>query len=292
MKNNKGISLISVIIAILLIAILVVLIWVGMVIKSQAEENKNKDNSSNIAVKNDNENSLLSMDLDDLVYDAEYDKEDTNIGKITYYPNLLKNDIWVVDYDNPVIIKLSDMQYPYIDLDSLDAQKANNEIKDKYREYKDSFTLYKERMNEGPTPYFIDEIINENFSKYNKYKYKNILSVIIKETAHWNNEIYDYTTWTFDLETQKIISFEEICKELGYNENEIRQQVEKQVKNKLLEYSDFNDEWNIYHALDNTMEKYDNLKKYFIDNAGYLNIIVDTEVPFEREHYEFIYTIK
>jgi len=298
MKNNKGISLISVIIAILLMAILVVLIWVGIVIKNSGDDNKNKDNSSNIAVKNDNENSLLSMDLDDLVYDAEYDKADTNIGEITYYPKALKNDIWVVDYDNPVIIKLSDIQYPYIDLDSSDAQKANNEIKDMYKQYKDSFDNYsKENMNEVPTPYFIDAIMEEDFNKYSKYRYENIISVVIYDIANSNSDnsnewLYDYSTWTFNLENQKLMDFEEICEKLGYNENEVRQQVENQVKNKLLEYSDFNDEWNIYHALDNTMENYDNSKKYFIDNAGNLNIIVDTEVPFEREHYEFIYTIK
>lgn len=40
------------------------------------------------------------------------------------------------------------------------------------------------------------------------------------------------------------------------------------------------------------MNNYDNSKKYFVDNAGRLNVIVDTNVPFEREHYEFVYSIK
>ena len=123
-----------------------------------------------------------------------------------------------------------------------------------------------------------------------------ILSVVMLEPADIDTdyEIFSYTTaWIFNLDTKEYMSFEEICKELGYNETELRQKIETQVQNKLNEYTDTdNNDWNLDEALQMTMENYDNTQKYFVDNSGNLNVIIDTIVPFQKEHYDFIYTIK
>lgn len=306
MENGKKISLTSVIIALLLMAILVVLIWIGIALMNSDEKEeatnsgvtvKNEDTNSEEVVNNEKENSLLSMNLDELVYDAEYDKM-TETKSYKVYTLVNKNGTWDYDYDNPVTIRLSDVQYPYININSADAEKANAEIKELYMEYEENYKNMENYLRDDGALYVGDYRGNViiDWDIYNAYKYKNILSVVMLEPADIDTdyEIFSYTTaWIFNLDTKEYMSFEEMCKELGYNETELRQKIETQVQNKLNEYTDTdNNDWNLDEALQMTMENYDNTQKYFVDNSGNLNVIIDTIVPFQKEHYDFIYTIK
>lgn len=152
MENGKRISLLSVIIALLLMGILIVLIWIGILFMNS---NKKDDNATPIvAVQNetnaveDGQNqettSLAEKNLNELVYDAEYDKESDAQTYTAYKQEYQSGDLWETDYDNPLTVKISDVQYPYINIDSEDAEKTNEEIKNLYKEYEKE---YKELEN-------------------------------------------------------------------------------------------------------------------------------------------------
>lgn len=132
---------------------------------------------------------------------------------------------------------------------------------------------------------------------YSAYKYENLLSVVIKQYAYVDvdHTIMDNSyTWVFNLDTKELINITDIYSKFEYTETELREKVQEQVEKQLQNYIDTeSNDWDFDGALQNTMQKYDNdSKKYFVDNNGNLNVIVSTIVPFEREQYDFIYTIK
>lgn len=304
MKNNKGITLVSIVIIMLLIIILIALVWLGVMLMSFNDKNKDANPETVINDNNDdeNENAWAEIDVGELVYDAEYDKtSDAKTYKIYQYIKNAETQEWEYeyDYDNPISVSLSDVQYPYINIDSVDAQKANNEIKNMYTEYE---TIYKNMENfcrEDGALYVgdINTDMKSGWDSYSVYKYENILSVVIKADKSGLG-YFSYSTWVFNLDTKEFMSFEEMCEKLGYNENEIQEEVEKQVYEKLKGYEESLAEvnsdyfWDCSADYEETMDWYSKDKYYYIDDDGTLNMVVLTAIPYEKGICDFVYTIK
>lgn len=314
MKNNKGISLISLVIVIIIIVLLIGLMWIGiLILKNVAKDNT--DNMPTVYTNNNErkEGGLADKKMSELVYDAKYDKEKTDYNFEYYaYEKNETDGLWKINYNNVKIAKLSNRQYPYINLESDDADAVNIQIKEMYLDYEDSFIVAHNMAKEAKqdedweTLFYVygDTIANEDAFEYKSYKKDNILSVMTKQTA--GLMYFAYNTWTFDLNTQKLMKFEDVCNKLGYTSQQVKNELKNQVTQNIKEFSkeageeQWFDEINEYTGMtpvEYTMQTYDksvknNDIKYFVDNDGKLNIIVDTQIPFEREHYEFVYSIK
>jgi len=288
MKNNKGISLISVIIAILLIAILVVLIWVGIAVMNSVEEDsKKEENNSKIAVNNDKDKgkSSSSIDLDDLVYDAEFDYK-TGINGFTYTTNewgsevetthtYVKNSTEIEGFD------LKTSSFPYVNIDSDYAEEINNNVENLYESYLDDF---KERITVIRDTNDIEDLKEREYARYqgdyitvendivNYEAYLNgdILSIVIIE-GPFTNVGYEYTVYNIDVVTGKEVSYQDIISKSKYSDySKLKNAISQKAEEILIEvYSDPKITELGKERFEENMDI--TLNKYIFKNSGSLN---------------------
>ena len=206
-----------------------------------------------------------SLKLDsskDWVYDAQY-KLPTN--KESYYGYT----------SHTKLISSSDLIVPYVNIDSTDAKKVNEEI----------YSLYErliEKFNENLKNEIMFTIVNYKF-----YINDDIVSILITtETAGTDISVYDYYTYNFNLKNGKLLKYNEMTKF-----NDTNEKITNLIINKLGEmYS--GDDFDFYK--DKSISNYkatinDNSIKYFIEN-GKMNIIVTLEMPIGRGKFDTIIT--
>ncbi len=250
---------------------------------------------------NTNSNSLVNKELSELVYDAEYDN-DCLVGLLWYYPVVKINGEKVIDESLPELVSIQDRKYPYINIDSEDAQQANKQIEELYEKYEDEFIEASYYMSNHTKEEYISNfewdyryIIKEKLH-YSAYKNGNILSVVLKEPiqAEVRSSIDEMNfcnySWNFNLDTLELISYEEAYEKLGYNASTLKDKIQNLVSEKIKNI--FEETRN--DCVEETMHAYDTEDiKYFIDEKGKLNVIVLTTLPgIMTDGVEFIYTIE
>ena len=179
-------------------------------------------------------------------------------------------------------LSIEDLVMPYIMLESNDAQKANDEIKQLYDELAKKV---EDRLNTKEEEPDIDYII----SKYETTMNDNVLSILIT-TEEWSGDsCCEYYSYNFDINTGKRLLYKDLYEKVGFTNENIDSKVNNVLKNMFADVSDDN------FGEDDTREQYEkaNYKNYqtvkangklvyFLDKNGKLNIIVATETPLGR----------
>ena len=274
-KNNKGvISLLIVIIIILLV--LCVLFARGTISFNSNETtdndiNENVNDNNNNNNNNDNDNILKLDSSKEWVYDADYNLP-TN--KESYYGYS----------DHTKLISASDLVLPYINIDSADAKKVNQEI---YKLYEDLINKFNENLKEE---------IWFTLVEYETYTNNNIISVVITtESAGTAPAVYNYYTYSFNLETGKLLSYNEVYKIAGLNEDNILDKATQAVTSALRKKYSSGDDFDTYNnkSINNYKTSVNNdTIKFFIDGNKKLNIIVTLEIPAGSGQFDTVITVE
>lgn len=205
------------------------------------------------------------------MYDADYNLP-TN--KESYYGYI----------DHSKLIRASDLVVPYININSDDAKKVNQEI---YRLYKDLINKFNENLKEQ---------IWFTLVEYKTYTNDNIISIVITtESAGTAPAIYNHHTYSFNLETGKLLSYNDAYKIVGFNEVIITDKVTQAVTNALRKHYYNSDDFDSYN--NKSINNYNtsvsnNTIKFFIDENKKLNIIVILEYPAGPGQFDTIITIE
>lgn len=264
-KVSLGTVICIVIIFLLLISIIIM--YYSNKNKNVLSENKNNISNENVIEKR----SIKNDDSKELVYDANYAYKD--FSDESYYSENMEREY-----------SLKDINLPYININSEDANKANKEIEKLFeklaeffeQEYKDTKTWY-------------------NVASYKTYTKGNLLSILITvESGGTDVEQYKYYTYNFNLSTLKMYSYEEIYKLAGFTSNNIDEKVEEAIK-KSERFTKFKEDMTTY--IEKSIKNYTNSVKdksikYFIDGNNELNIIVKIEVPAGRGEFDTIIKVK
>ena len=260
-KNNSGL------IVLVIVLFLLVLGLGGYIIYDKVLSNKTLEGNNTNSNNQDSSTVTLKADsAKDWVYDADYNLP-TN--KESYYGFS----------DHSRLVKASDLIVPYININSSDATKANQEI---YKLYEQLINTFNENLKEE---------IWFTTVKYSTYVNNNIISVLITtETAGTDVPLYEYYTYNFNLENGKLLSYSEAYEKLGYNQNSIKDKAINAITNAMKEKyneSDFNNYNN--KSIDNyTTSVSDEKIKYYIDNNNKLNIIVTLVIPAGRGTFDTV----
>lgn len=265
-KNNKrGIILIVIIIVIL--SILYVLFATETVNLKTNNIDNNKTNQ-NITDINSNGNNISKLDNSkEWIYDANYklptNKEDNN------YTNL---------------INASNLVVPYINIDSADAKKANQEI---YKLYEDLISMFNKDLKEE---------FSTVLAKYETYSNNDIISIIITtKFTGTDAPMYKHYTYNFNLVDGKLLSYNEIYKTAGLSENNITDKANQAITSTLSRKYPNGDDFDTYNNKSinnyNTSVNNDTIK-FFVDENKELNIIVTLEIPAGRGQFDTIITVK
>lgn len=137
-------------------------------------------------------NKTIKEDINkELVYDLSYDKKDIE----EYYIDDWKEYRF-----------FDDIKFPYINIDSEDAKKANEKLK---RIYDEIIKQYNEiSSSEYKIAYYK--------SSYDYTIYENILSIVVDvETGATDVPSHTYYSYNIDLDTKKVLSYEELYNRLG-----------------------------------------------------------------------------
>ncbi|MEG2348758.1 MAG: hypothetical protein RSB67_03830 [Clostridia bacterium] len=201
-------------------------------------------------------------------------KNDTSKGYV--YNANYTSDVKPSSYkmEDGSIISIDNIVLPYININSDDAIKANKEIKNIYDEH---VLLYKQLLGDKENSYL--PIICTSYITFEK---DNLISIVIEKPTNY----YAYT-YTFNLETLKQCTYQDVYKKLGFTDNNINQKVIFCITKRMeeeMQYMDGSqgDSFNKY--LNETLENYNNSVKnntikYFIDDKNKLNIEVQFSIP-------------
>ena len=213
-------------------------------------------------------------DFDDYYY------ENNNVSKI----DASKNWIYHATYDKNVLANSYEIAYktyyakdiivPFINIDSNDAKKVNEEIKGVFDE---AINFYNEGV-ENKT-YFVS-------IDYEKFIDNNIASVNLWYGRGGTDVIRpDYYTYTFDLTTGKLMSFEELYQKFGLNKNQIDMKIKEEITDEVNDifedsFRDKNSTTYINESIDNYEKNLENnTLKYFVNDNGELCIIARLSIP-------------
>jgi len=269
-KNNKGVIALLIVI-ILILSALCVLLATGTISFNSNKANENEINE-NVNNNNNNENSVSKLDESkEWVHDANYNLP-TN--KESYYGHS----------DHSKLIKASDLVVPYININSDDAKKVNQEI---YKLYEDLINKFNENLKEE---------IWFTLVEYKTYTNDNILSVVITtESAGTAPAIYSHYTHSFNLETGNLLSYNDAYELVGLNEGNITDKATQAVTNALREKYSNGDDFDTYNnkSINNYKTSVsNNTIKFFIDGNKKLNIIVTLEIPAGNGQFDTIITVE
>lgn len=243
-----------------------------------------KDNKGNIAnndLVNDIPDTNPPAELDpnynvnqgnsNLVYDAEYTIKELEGEK--YY-----SDTYEKYYS------LDDIVVPYINIDSEDVKKINEEIEKIYNEQAEQFksNVQDAKLNNNEFPWWTS-------TSYEVYTNDNVLSVLITTESGGTDQITKkYNAYNIDLQTLKCIEYKDLYKIAGLTDSNINEKVENAIKN-IEQYSgefikENFEEAEISEWIDNSITNYkdsvsNNSIVYFLDETGTLQVVVLINLP-------------
>ena len=273
MKNNK------VIFAVIGIIIILIAVIGGIIIFNNI--NNKKELPKNEVTNQEQLSNQANSSEQKLVYDAKY-----------------ANNLTQTSYINGFNQKYSveDLKVPYINLNSEDAKKANNEIEKMYQDLIEIFKENLEQVSKG-------KMSNDCIVNYNSYINGNTLSVVID--IQYSERLYkDYYTYNFDLNTLNLLSYEDVYKRAGFTDDNISSKVENTIKNcKIYEkYNQSDAEKCIQKTITAYKEK--SLKDiglggidseyylgYYLNKEGKLDIIIYFDINADRGYRLDIITI-
>ena len=269
-KNYKGVISLLIVIIIILSALCV--LFATGTISFKSNDVANNETNENINDDNNVENNISKLDSSkEWVYDANYNLP-TN--KESYYGYS----------DHTKLISASDLVVPYINIDSDDAKKVNQEI---YKLYEDLINKFNENLKEE---------INFTLVEYKTYTNDNIISIVITtEFAGTDVPMHNYYTYSFNLENGKLLSYNDAYKNVGLNEGNITDKATQAVTNALREKHSNGDDFDTYNnkSINNYKASIsNNTIKFFIDRNKKLNIIVTLEIPAGRGQFDTIITVE
>ena len=263
---NKKIILIAVIILIVVIGGVLIFTNLGNKNETQKGEMTNKEQlSSQGNMVNTQENTSESK----LVSDAKYQN---NLSKTSYKDS------------NGKEYSVEDLKLPYINLNSEDAKNVNSSIEETYKKLVNNFKENVEASEQG-------KMTNDCTSHYNSYVNGDVLSVVIE--IEYSNRLYkDYYTYNFDVNTLKLLSYEDVYKKAGFTNDNISTKVESSIKNGAV-YKQYNQN-EIENNIQKTVKAYNekSLKDigmsgidseyylgYYLNKDGKLNIVIYFDIP-------------
>jgi hypothetical protein len=202
---------------------------------NNTSSNQNATNNTvNNTSKNGTNNSKTSNskkidESKDWVYNAEYSKENKEIRTEN---ETLGNKTFQTD---------KDLIVPYININSQDAKKANEEIKELYEEKYSEFGEYLSKSSDGELKAYSCPLL-----EYKVYENQNILSIVIYNTERMivtnssigSKEIYIHT-YNFNLDTLEVATLDEMAVLCKFSSgNEVTKKIkdwEESQKNLILE---------------------------------------------------------
>ena len=204
------------------------------------------------------------------IYDAEYEKD-------------VIQDSYKTEYDEEYFVK--DIIVPYININSDDAKKANEEIK---KVFDDALDCYKAGIEDKLT--YVDEC------GYKSYARNGILSVILTFGHGATDVVYpDYYAYCFDLTTGNKLDYKKICDWAGVSEKSLYEKVEKAITERSKELIPEGEDFDKYNnlSLDYYKKAVEEGKiQAFIGEGNTLNIITKMHFPAGREESFEIITVK
>lgn len=260
MRNNIYLNILKIVVLLLLILGAIYIAYINFDKDNNDKQNNSREEKVASKLNNDKE----------WVYDADYNLP-TN--KESYYAY----------GDHSKLISAKDLIVPYINIDTNDAKKVNQEI---YKLYEDLITQFNENLT--------DEIWYTT-TEYKVYTNDDIISVIITtESGGTSVPGYNYYTYNFNLKNGSLLTYEETYKHAKLNKKNIESKVTQAITkymNKEFEYGDI--EQYINASMDNYKNNVTDRKiKYFIDDNNKLNIITILSVPVESGSLCKIITIE
>ena len=263
----------------LLIVLLVIFVLISLALGSFVFYDKVLKNHINSPIEN-----LNNRDYDDDDFDDYYDDDDNYNynGNNNYISKINPTQNWIHDaqYEKNVLANSYDTYYakdiiaPFININSNDATMVNEEIKGVFDE---AINRYNEGV-ENKTSFVTinyEKFIDNNIASVNFWYGKGGTDVIRP----------DYYTYTFDLTTGKIMSFEELYQKFNFNRNQVDMKIKEEITdevNDIFEDSFRNENsTNYINESINNYEKNleDNTLKYFVNNDGELCIIARLSIP-------------
>ncbi len=317
-KNNTFIFIILVLIILGVIALVCYLLFFKNKLKENDISIMIDPNSNILNNENDNKNTETTPESNSIklnntknyVYDANYkynskyykyayaseDEDDYNVvtnDKVTIkeVKDTVNTEIGKFDvYENVQYLK--DLKVPYININSDDAKKVNQELEKLYMKYAKQFD---ENASEG--------LMCRLLLNYKTYTNNNILSIIEVDseqcTDNWHIKYY---TYNFDLTTGKLLTYKDIYTKAGIKENDIENKAEQAIISKQkeemedYEYPDNYPDGTNFDTYKNESISYykkavqKNTVKYYLGENNKLNIITTFSIPAGMG--EFDYNIK
>jgi len=219
------------------------------------------------------------------------------------------------------------IKLPYFNIDSEDGSLANKEINELFERFVNRQVPSWFPDNETYTFDYYDKFFTPwgyYKSDYRINRYKNVLSVVVDYTvAHKHDNSYNYfdgtsRAYNFDLNTGKLLTYEEVYQLLGFSSNDIDEKIKSAIESI---YTD--DEATLRLVVDH--EYYRSLKKmlihdvrkgvdysyymieskrinishnredkssFFIDENNKLNVVLNLMFPVQDKYYDLIILIE
>lgn len=227
-------------------------------------------------------NSIKIDSTKDYVYDSDYKIE-------------TKKDSYSIGNN---VFKSSDIVVPYVNINSGDAKKVNNEL---YNLYSNLIEKYNINSESG---------VSYNTVDYKVYKNSNVLSiVIITTTGGTDVPINNYYTYSFNTNNGKLLSFSDAYIFVGFSDTNIDEKVKSSItlvmSDKLKGMKTYNvdtgdgsyypegtnfDTYN-NESFDNYKSSINNNIKFYIENNK-LNVVVTLSIPAGRGNFDTIITVE
>ena len=206
------------------------------------------------------------VDSNDWVYGADYHL-DTVVDSYKAY----------TDHTRP--IRASELVVPYINVDSEDAKRANEEL---YGLYEKLIEAFNEEAKKDQVWY---EVV-----KYESALNGNILSVMVRvESGGTDAPRYTYYTYNFSLKDGSILSYKDAYNLAGFDKSSLEEKVNEIVEEELKD--EYDADTYISQTLKAYQEQLDNdALPFFFDSKGRLYAAINFQVPYGTgEEYRLVY---
>ncbi len=262
----------------LLIVLLVIFVLISLALGGFVFYDKVLKNHINSPIENWHDN-----DYDD-DFDDYYDDDNHNYNNYVSKIDPSKYWIYHATYDKNVLAYSYDTYFntyyakdiivPFININSNDASKTNEEIKGVFDE---AISRYNEGVENKTSFVSIDyeKFIDNNIASVNFWYGKGGTDVIRP----------DYYTYTFDLTTGNLMSFEELYQKFNFNKTQVDSKIKEEITDEVNDifedsYRDKNSVTYINESIDNYEKNLENnTLRYFVNDDGELCIIARLSIP-------------
>jgi len=220
------------------------------------------------------------------IFDAEYER-------VLLAPSFTLDERTYYDTDI--------LSIPFINIDSNDAAEVNKQIREIFDSTIEGFNGVIEQLRHEEETGEMGKLTWNTLS----YKYTiigNTLSVIIISEGTCVGSNY-YSTFNLDIETGRLLTFNEIYRQVGFNSSDINEIIETVIEETMEERIDDlfieGNPYTDYEIVEFIEESIDNFRrsistdsiKYFIDEIGRLNVVVTLMIPVHEGAWATILTI-